>query len=476
MNHSTIEIARFLSIDPSIVENVDEIDVGELGKEAIITITLVKKVPSIPKGMELNSVHLKEYRIRTFSHAYFIDKKCVFRIKLRIYRGKGKDGKTHSFAEPNPFCSKRSRVSHETESQVISSLMDYSSTFVSVGKRLHLSNTAVIDIFDRVISFKRRRLPRVLCIDECYGDGCFDEPYCLVMLDFDRMKIVDVLKGRDKLTISNYLGAISQEERANVEYVSIDMWDPYRDLASRYFPNAKICVDSFHVVENMARALDGVRCRIMRGYVTGSDEYYLLKQWKWLLFTEPEKVNYSKKIYIQKIRGYRSHGEMLQSLLNINIELKEAYFYYLSYRKFNAECQDEPSAEASFMKYAGNPIVGRTPEFAAIELMLQNWRQEIVNSFNRKFVGPDGWDESKRNARRISNGPIEGENSQFKKLLCVSNGLANFARFRNRLMLCYNKELAFSPKQPSKLPTKTPGKKRGHYRKKKAGISAEKPA
>ena len=97
MNHSTIEIARFLSIDPSIVENVDEIDVGELGKEAIITITLVKKVPSIPKGMELSSVHLKEYRIRTFSHAYFIDKKCVFRIKLRIYRGKDKDGKTHSF-------------------------------------------------------------------------------------------------------------------------------------------------------------------------------------------------------------------------------------------------------------------------------------------------------------------------------------------------------------------------------------------
>src|SRR5574344_531301 len=82
---------------------------------------------------------------------------------------------------------------------------------------------------------------------------------------FDRMKIVDVLKGRDKLTISNYLGAISQEERANVEYVSIDMWDPYRDLATRYFPNAKVCVDSFHVMENMSRALDYVRCRIMRG-------------------------------------------------------------------------------------------------------------------------------------------------------------------------------------------------------------------
>jgi len=318
MNHPAIEIARFLSIDPSIVESIDEIDVGELSKEAIITITLVKKAPSAPNGIELSDVHLKEYRIRAFSHAYSIDKKCVFRIKLRIYRGKDKDGKTHSFAEPSPFCSKHARVSHETESQVIGSLMDHGSTFASVAKKLHLSNTAVVDIFDRAISFKRRRLPRVLCVDECYGDGCFDEPYCLVMLDFGRMKIVDVLKGRDKRGMSLYLGAISQEERANVEYVSIDMWEPYRDLASRCFPNAKICVDSFHVMENMARALDGVRSRIMRGYAAGSEEYYLLKQWKWLLFADPGKISCGKKGYVHKIGGYRSDGEMLRSLLGIS--------------------------------------------------------------------------------------------------------------------------------------------------------------
>lgn len=36
MDHPAIEIARFLSIGPLIVENIDEIDAGELSKEAVI--------------------------------------------------------------------------------------------------------------------------------------------------------------------------------------------------------------------------------------------------------------------------------------------------------------------------------------------------------------------------------------------------------------------------------------------------------
>ena len=83
--------------------------------------------------------------------------------------------------------------------------------------------------------------------------------------------------------------------------------------------------------------------------------------------------------------------------------------------------------------------------------MLINWKEYIINSFN--IV--DG--------RRISNGPIEGFNSNFKKMMSVANGLYSFQRFRNRLMYCYNKPNCLSPVR--EVIKKRPRGKRGPYKK-----------
>ena len=37
------------------------------------------------------------------------------------------------------------------------------------------------------------------------------------------------------------------------------MWETYRDVSKVMFPNAKIAVDSFHVMQNVNRAIDRVR-------------------------------------------------------------------------------------------------------------------------------------------------------------------------------------------------------------------------
>ena len=93
----------------------------------------------------------------------------------------------------------------------------------------------------------------------------------------------------------------------------------------------------------------------------------------------------------------------------------------------------------------------KVKEFIPIIQMLINWKEYIINSFN--IV--DG--------RRISNGPIEGFNSNFKKMMNVANGLYNFARFRNRLMYCYNKPNCFSPVK--EVIKKRLRGKRGSYKK-----------
>ena len=69
--------------------------------------------------------------------------------------------------------------------------------------------------------------------------------------------------------------------------------------------------------------------------------------------------------------------------------------------------------------------------------------------------------------RRISNGPVEGFNSQYKKLMRVSNGLSNFQRFRAQLILCSRKEVVFSPPRRGTTRRRM-GKKRGKYKRKGA--------
>ena len=44
------------------------------------------------------------------------------------------------------------------------------------------------------------------------------------------------------------------------------MWETYRDVSKIMFPNAKIAVDSFHVMQNVNRAMNKVRCSIMAKY------------------------------------------------------------------------------------------------------------------------------------------------------------------------------------------------------------------
>ena len=78
------------------------------------------------------------------------------------------------------------------------------------------------------------------------------------------------------------------------------MWENYRDLAHRYFPNALVCVDSFHVVKNVNYAFDRVRIRIMNSYDRASEEYRLLKRFHWLLKKSRDNIDFERMINLHQ--------------------------------------------------------------------------------------------------------------------------------------------------------------------------------
>jgi transposase len=435
-------LANFLSLEAKEIENVSSI-INENGN--FITITLKKKECFCP-SCHSSHYKLKEYYQRKIKHALFLNIPTTFLLRSRKYRclecGR-------SFVENNNLAPKKSRVSFETIYIVLKAARAYNAVWKEIANKAHVSDTTAINIFDRYVNLNRGKMPRVLSIDECYNKHQFQKPYSCILFDFLNSKIVDVIEDRSKVSLGRYLSKISREERLNVEYVIIDMWEPYLDIASIYFPNATTAIDSFHVLKEIGFALDKVRRRIMSGYRKGSEEYYLLKKWNNLLFSE--QTSWGEKMKIKGLgnRWYNKY-QLQQKIIALHPDLKLAQEFYILYKRLNQVTHYE-EAEAMIDSFINYKNATDVKELISIIQMLINWKEYIVNSF------------MVIDSRRLSNGPIEGFNSNFKKMMTVANGLYSFSRFRNRLMYCYNKPNCLSPtKERIK---KRPRGKRGAYKK-----------
>ncbi|MDF1518838.1 MAG: transposase, partial [Lutibacter sp.] len=74
--------------------------------------------------------------------------------------------------------------------------------------------------------------------------------------------VIDIAEGRDKETAKTLLKqVVSEENRNQIETVSVDMWKAYLNSVEEVFPNAKIVHDRFHLIKYLNEAIDKVRRR-----------------------------------------------------------------------------------------------------------------------------------------------------------------------------------------------------------------------
>lgn len=211
------------------------------------------------------------------------------------------------------------------------------------------------------------------------------------------------------------------------------MWQTYVDIAERYLPNATICVDSFHVIKHLNAAMDKIRLKIQRRFVSTKESdkksyYWLLKNFHYYFTQNFDKINYKC--------NPRSHFSylpdkhaVLEHLLSIDADLKEAYLLKEEYREFNLI--EDYNAESSINKlidFINRFKKSKFEEFIEFGRLLDHWKFYIVNSFIRL------------NGKRMSNGPMESTNGRIGRILEDGYGYTNFYRFRNRCMFSLNKD------------------------------------
>ena len=82
-------------------------------------------------------------------------------------------------------------------------------------------------------------------------------------------RIVDVVADR-KLKSLKIILSLFFETQTKVKTVTIDMYEPYMSLIKQLFPNAKIIIDRFHIVQSLNRALNMSRVHVMNCYRTSN--------------------------------------------------------------------------------------------------------------------------------------------------------------------------------------------------------------
>lgn len=150
------------------------------------------------------------------------------------------------------------------ELYILGNLRKNRKTFKDISNELYIPHTSVIRCFDEHINIPRHNLTKVLCFNEIYSKKLSKFKYAFVIFDSMFSIILDILDARLKNCLTDYFSRISIKERLNVLYVNIDMWETYKMIAKKTFPNAAVCVDSFHVIKHLNDAIDKIRLHVQK--------------------------------------------------------------------------------------------------------------------------------------------------------------------------------------------------------------------
>ena len=282
-------------------------------------------------------------------------------------------------------------VIHELRSHV---------TFKSVAKKYSVSTNTVTRIFN-LVNYSPNTLPSVLSIDEFKGNTG-NEKYQAILTDPQNQKIVDIVSSREKQVLFRYFNGFRDKKR--VKTVIMDMWEPYKDLAQYFFPDAMIIIDKYHYVRQVYWALDRVRKRVQKRLYKEKRIYF--KRSKRLLWADYDKLDEENRL-------------ALGVILNHDKDLYEAWELKEIFNEFR-KTNDVKEAENWLRKFILAAEETGLQEYKDAIRAFRNWFPYIINSKREKYT----------------NAFTEGKNNKIKVLKRISYGYRNFKRFRNRILHC----------------------------------------
>ena len=103
------------------------------------------------------------------------------------------------------------------------------------------------------------------------------------------------------------------------------MYSPYVSLIQKMFPNAKIIIDTFHLVQLISRSLNKTRIRAMKH---NKESYNKMKRYWKLILKDRNELDYSKWKRFTCFPNLMTEIDVVNYILEQSIELKTTYYKY----------------------------------------------------------------------------------------------------------------------------------------------------
>ena len=291
-------------------------------------------------------------------------------------------------------------------------------SLTSIAERYNVSVTSVQRIMDDCYSdFKvnKEHLPEAVCIDEFKSVKNIDGAMSFVFADYHSKNIIDIIEDRRLHSLTEYFSRFSLEARNNVKYICMDMYTPYISLVNSIFPDAKIVIDKFHIVNLVNRAFNQTRISIMNSIQDDSLKRKLKVFWKSLLKYYPDlcQVNYYCQSFKRKLSSKDKVDYLLEKIpeLEINFNIYQDIIQTIKHNNFKRFEEIVKKYLASKEKISKKMIIALKT--------LKKYMKFIKNMFESN----------------ITNGLIEGLNNKIKSIKRTAFGYSNFSNFKKRVLI-----------------------------------------
>ena len=209
---------------------------------------------------------------------------------------------------------------------------------------------------------------------------------------------------------------ISNLVRQKVQFITMDMSGAYIPLAKRLFPNAKIVLDRFHIIQHLGRAFLKTRIAIMNQFDKKSLPYRALKN-HWRLFQKDSCKLSLNSFYSKTFRQTLAPHEVVAKTLDFSEELTD---YYTLYQLLLFHFQEK-----------------RVDEFFGL---IEENRSKINHYFQTVFRTFLRHKQYIQNALETdySNAKMEATNKLIKDIKRLGFGFRNFINFKKRVFITLN--------------------------------------
>ncbi len=278
--------------------------------------------------------------------------------------------------------------------------------------------TRAVDLNFTSFSPKKNYLPKKLLFDEFKSTRDAKGSMSFIFICAETHQIIDIVENRQLPYLIRYFSSFTKKARENVEKICIDMYSPYISLIKKCFPNAKIVIDRFHIVQMITRSFTKTRIEEMKKLNTSSMEYKRLKRY-WKLFLKPQdKLNYANFRHYTHFRTWQSEKTLCDNALKISDKLYETY-KAMQILLFDINNKNKEK----LILHANQMLDTNISEHLKITIKSILKYSDYINN---------ALDDN------ISNGAIEGINNYIKTFKRIAFGYKSFFHFRNRILISKN--------------------------------------